>query len=93
MFLGVLLIEFKTLSVICTYVLCIFFFLTNHQNIAVMKVNNLPALSSVTKEFCFICIQINQRLLKTPNCMLDNCFGRKEGERERKREVLLLEKI
>lgn len=52
-----------------------------------------PALSSVAKEFYFICIQINQHLLKTSNCMVGNCFGRKEGERERKREILLLEEI
>lgn len=62
---------------------CVMHFLTNHQNIAMMKVNNLPALSSVTKEFYFICIQINQHLLKTSNWTVGNCFGRKEGERER----------
>lgn len=49
------------------YVLC---FWKNHQNISMMNLNHLFALSSVTKSFYLISKQISQYLLKIYNCML-----------------------
>lgn len=49
------------------YVLC---FWMNHQNILMMNLNHLFALSTVTKVFYLISKQISQHLLKIYNCML-----------------------
>ena len=69
MFGVALLIILKNLSVII-YMLCATCFWMNCQNIVMMNLNNLLALSSVTKDFYFIRKQIGQHLSKTSNCMI-----------------------